>query len=122
MFDIGGERVQASEIGAFNSLRGDAIGATRQKEAEGAGPNPGWTLLGYRQECGGMVDVGRFSAAAVDGKKLPMYDRNNFQRDTAIGAWKRRWALLRKRSCFSLRAGGVILPRIARRYCCENGG
>lgn len=36
-----------------------------------------------------MMDAGRFSAMAVDGKDLVMYDQNNFQRNTALKVWKR---------------------------------
>lgn len=42
------------------------------------------------------MDVRRFTAMAVDGCNLVMYDRNNFQRDTSLDAWKRRWVLLKK--------------------------
>lgn len=43
-----------------------------------------------------MIDVGHFSTMDVNGKSLVMYDRNSFQRETALGAWKQRWAVLRK--------------------------
>lgn len=43
-----------------------------------------------------MLDARRFSAIVVDGKYLVTYDRNSFQRDTAIGTWKQRWVVLRK--------------------------
>lgn len=33
-----------------------------------------------------MIDVGHFCAMAVDSKKFVMYDRNNFRRDTLLGA------------------------------------
>lgn len=42
------------------------------------------------------MDVGRLGAMAMDGKNRVLYDWNNFQRDTTLGAWKRHWAVLRK--------------------------
>lgn len=43
-----------------------------------------------------MTDVGRFRAMAADGRHLVTYDRNRFERDTALGAWQRWWAVLIK--------------------------
>lgn len=42
-------------------------------------------------------------AMAVDGKSLGIYDRNGFERDTALGARKRRWAVLRRWSVVVLK-------------------
>lgn len=42
------------------------------------------------------MDVGHFRAVAIDDKNAVLYDRNNNQRDTALGAWKRPWAVLNK--------------------------
>lgn len=54
------------------------------------------TFSGYLRESGGLVDVELFRAMAVDGENLFVYDKNSLQRSTALGAWKRRWAVLRK--------------------------
>lgn len=54
-----------------------------------------WTLSQYPQECGGTTDVAGFGAMAVAGKNYVVNDWNNFQRDTVLGAWKRRWVDLR---------------------------
>lgn len=50
---------------------------------------PNWTLHKYCCECAGMIDVGRFDFLAVDSRNLVIYDRNCFERDTDLGAWKR---------------------------------
>lgn len=86
------------------------------------------TLEEYHRECGEMMDAGRLCAMAVDGRYLVIYDRNRFERDTVLGAWQRRWAVLIKR-CVAvtinarfadmpfvrlLRAGVAVLSPIAR--------
>lgn len=43
-----------------------------------------------------MMNVEGFSTIAVDVKYFGIYDRVDFQRDTVLGTWKRRWAVLRK--------------------------
>lgn len=65
-----------------------------QKLAEDFGFKPRLSLSEYRFECGELICVGRFGAMEVDVENFVMYDRNNSQRDTALGAWKRREALL----------------------------
>lgn len=42
------------------------------------------------------MDVGRFSAMAVDGKNFEMCDHNNLQSNTGLSAWKQSLAALRK--------------------------
>lgn len=44
-----------------------------------------------------MMDGGFSKAMAVSVEILVMQDQNKFQCDTALSAWKRRWAVLRKR-------------------------
>lgn len=63
---------------------------------EDAGQNYLWTLSEYCRECGGMIDVEQFSAIVVEDKNLVMCDRNNSLSETALGAWKRRWAVFQK--------------------------
>lgn len=48
----------------------------------------------YRRDCAGLVNVKRFDALDVDSKNLVIYDGSPFERDTAWGAWKTRWAML----------------------------
>lgn len=69
---------------------------------------PNWTLDKYRHERVGMMDFKRFDFMAVDSKKFIIYDRNCFSRDTALGAWKRRLAVL-SRWC----AGILVDTRLA---------
>lgn len=71
---------------AMNAVNEDGADATRREELEDIRQDPYWTLLSYFQECGGMMDASHFSAMAVDGESLVMYDRNNLQCDTALGA------------------------------------
>lgn len=52
-----------------------------------------WTLGKYRRGCAGLVIVKRFDATAAIGKNLVVYDRHRFERDMALGAWKRYWAV-----------------------------
>lgn len=80
------EGTASSKNEATIAVRGDTVGATRREEEENVGLPPRRTLLEYCRECEEMINVGRFSAMAVDGKNLVMYDRNNLQRDTALGA------------------------------------
>lgn len=80
----------------MNAVREDEVGATRREEADDIDPDPRWTLVGYRREYRGTMDGGCFSAMDVDGKNVVDYNRNNVQLDTALGAWERRWELLRK--------------------------
>lgn len=47
---------------------------------------PNWTLNKFRCECAGMTDVKCFDALAVDDRSLEKYDRNCFERGTALGA------------------------------------
>lgn len=82
--------------GVTNVLREEVIELTHREEVGDAGSDLRWTLAEYRQECRGLMDVGCFSAMAVDRGNLVMYDRNNFQWDTALSDWKRRWAVSRK--------------------------
>lgn len=58
------------------------------------GTLPNWTLDVDCRERVGLMDVNRFEAMAVDGKNLVMYDRCRFECDTALGAWRNRWAVL----------------------------
>lgn len=53
-------------------------------------------LAEHCPECGGMVHFKAFSAIAVDEENLVMHDQNKFQSNTALDAWKRPWAALRK--------------------------
>lgn len=57
-------------------------------------PMPQRNLDECRRECAGTMDVKLFNATVVDGKNLVVYDRGRFERDTAVGAWKRRWTVL----------------------------
>lgn len=84
------EIVPSSENSANNALHTDVIGATRREGAEDTGPDSCWTLLEYCRECESMMHNGRITAMAVIDKELVMYDRNRFQLDTALGAWKQR--------------------------------
>lgn len=59
---------------------------------------PNWKLDAYCRDCAGSMCVKRFGGTAVDGKNLVVYDRSCFERDTALRAWKRRWAV-RSRWC-----------------------
>lgn len=43
----------------------------------------------YRHECIGILDVKRFDGVVVDGKNFVMFDQTHFERDTALGVWKR---------------------------------
>lgn len=52
------------------------------------GPVPSWTLDWYWRECAGLTNVKRYIALAIDGSNLVMYDRNRFERDTALAACK----------------------------------
>lgn len=53
---------------------------------------PNWMLDEVRGKCEGMMNVKHFDTLAVDGSNLVVHDRNRFQRDTALAAWKRCWA------------------------------
>lgn len=94
--------------GATDAVRGEKVGAKRLAEAEDIGLNLRCTLPKYCQESGGMMDVGRFSAITAGSKNLAVGDQNNFQRDTVLGAWKQRWAVLRERC-----AGIIVNARLA---------
>lgn len=41
-----------------------------------------------------MIDARRFGSLVEDDNKLVIYDQNHSQRNTALGVWKRRWAVL----------------------------
>lgn len=43
-----------------------------------------------------MIDVGRYRDMTVDDENLVICNQNNFQHDTAVGAWKQRWVVLSK--------------------------
>lgn len=62
--------VRGADDRAKNALSGDAIGLMCREEAEDIDLILRWTLLEYRQERRDMMDVGHFSAMAVDGKSL----------------------------------------------------
>lgn len=62
-----------------------------------------WTMDDYRRECADFMDVKRFSALAVVGKSLEIYDRSSFERNTALGACKRCCAVL------SWWCGGILV-------------
>lgn len=55
---------------------------------------PDWKLDEYCRECAGMVDVKRFDCTAVDGRKVVIYNRKCFERDTASETWNRLWPVL----------------------------
>lgn len=84
-----------SKISVNNALGRDASGATRLEEAKDIDSDLRWRLLVYSRECDGMINVGRFCAVAIDDTNLVMYDGSIFQYDTALGAWKQHWAVLR---------------------------
>lgn len=54
-----------------------------------AGPVPLCTLEEYWGVCAGPIDVKSFGAKAGNGNSLIMYDGYRFERDMALGAWKR---------------------------------
>lgn len=56
------------------------------------GLSPKCTLEKYCRECAGPMSVKGIDAMAVDRRNLVMYDQERFERDTAMGEWKRRWA------------------------------
>lgn len=85
----GEERIALDEDNVINAVRGDAVGATRREETEDAGSDSRWTFAEYRRECGGMTNVRCLSAMAVHGEEFMLYDLISFQRNAAIGAWKR---------------------------------
>lgn len=62
------------------------------------GPDARWTLWKNRRDGKRRICVAPFSAVVKDGINLEFQDRTSFKRDTLLGAWKRNWALLRKRS------------------------
>lgn len=74
-----------------NAGRAKEVGTVRREVEVETGPDSRWTLSEYCRESGRMVDAGRFSAMAVVGENLLVYNRNSFQRDTVVGAWKRCW-------------------------------
>lgn len=84
------EGVRTSADGASYALCGDTVCAKRREVAKDIGPDPRWKLLEYCQECGGIMEAGRIITMAKDGENVVMYDRNNFQRNTTLGAWMRR--------------------------------
>lgn len=43
------------------------------------------------------MNVKRFVVMTDDGRNFAIYGRSRIERDTASGAWKRRWAVLRRR-------------------------
>lgn len=53
--------------------------------------------------CEGMMGVRCFDAMVVDGRNCVIYDKFNFERDTALGAWKRRSVVL------SIRCAGICV-------------
>lgn len=53
-------------------------------------PVPRWTLDEYYSERVVLTSVNRFDAMAVGGWNLEIYDRTRFERDTVLGARKRR--------------------------------
>lgn len=68
--------------------------------------------------------AGHFSAMRVDSKNLVVYDRNKFQRDTAIGAWEKRWAVLQKQCAgisIDARLADMPITRCQQKvsYCCR---
>lgn len=67
-----------------------------RKEADVSSSEPRLTVAEYCRDCGVRSDVRCFVAMDVDGDSLVMYDKNSFQRDTSLRAWKRRWAMLKK--------------------------
>lgn len=81
----GGELITSFGDGAMNAVPKNRVDATRREEAKDSGPDRRWALAEYYQECERMMDAGRFSAKAVDGKHFVMYDQNSFRRDTALG-------------------------------------
>lgn len=90
------ERAEVIRDGDCRNLVSDiayeevAMGDTRLS----FGLSPNWMLEEYCCECAGMMDTKRLDAVVVDGRDPVIYDRNRLERDTAIGAWKRRWAVL----------------------------
>lgn len=57
-------------------------------------PVRNWTLDEYYRECADLMSLKPPDAMAVDVKSLVMYNRNHFECDTGLGAWRRRLALL----------------------------
>lgn len=88
--------------------QGDNILATAREEADtrdtrmDLGLLPNWTLDEYHRVCASMMGMKRFAAMAVAGKNLVIYDSNRFERDTALGMWKRHWAV-QSRWCVGIR-------------------
>lgn len=62
----------------------------------GHGLVPNWTLVEYCHGCAGLMHVKRFDAMTFDTKSLVIYDRNRFDRNTVLGAWKMPSAVLNR--------------------------
>lgn len=77
-------------------------GATTECTQTGLDPYPNWRLEEYRRECTDLRDVKHFDAIAVDAENPVIYDRSHFERDTALGAWKRRFKVLNRGSVGTL--------------------
>lgn len=68
------------------------------------GPVSNLTVYEYRRKCAELLEVKGFDATAVYGKDLAIYDRNRFEQDMALDAWKRRAAGL-SRWCVGILVG-----------------
>lgn len=82
------ERVRTLEDGASNALPKDVASATRREKAKNTGCHHCRTLSEYRPESECMTNVRLFRAMAIAVESLVMYYRKNFQRSSALGAWK----------------------------------
>lgn len=93
------ENQERAEMIWESHRRDDVLSTVRENEAAGdtlmvLRPLPNWTAEEYCRECAGLMNVKCFNAMVVDCQNLVMYLRTRFERDTALGAWKRRWAVL----------------------------
>lgn len=57
-------------------------------------PLPNRTLDDHRRDCASLMDVKSFDATAADVRNVVLHNHKRFERDIALGAWKRRWAVL----------------------------
>lgn len=73
--------------GVTNAEGEEAVVSTHREEVDNFGPHPRWTLAKYPRDFRKVMDIGRFGATAATDDNLVMYDLNNFQCGTTIGAW-----------------------------------
>lgn len=57
---------------------------------------PSWSVSDYRACSGQLLDVRRLAGIFPEGQSKLIVDRRGMRYDTDIGAWKRRWFLMRQ--------------------------